>query len=74
MVESGVPAPVAMALLGIFVELAGSVQVLIGRRVWLGAGLLRVFAAIGAITAHAFWRISDSARTETIAVFLVQFS
>jgi uncharacterized membrane protein YphA (DoxX/SURF4 family) len=58
MVEAGMPAPAAMALLSIFVELIGSGLVLIDRWVWLGAGILGVFTAIGAVTAHAFWKAS----------------
>jgi uncharacterized membrane protein YphA (DoxX/SURF4 family) len=71
MEQAGMPAPVAMALLSIFVELTGSVFVLIGRWVWLGAGMLGVFTAIGAVTAHAFWKVSGPARKEAIAVFLM---
>jgi uncharacterized membrane protein YphA (DoxX/SURF4 family) len=71
MVEARMPAPAAMALLSIFVELTGSVLVLIDRWVWLGAGMLGVFTAIGAVTAHAFWKVSGRARVETIAVFLM---
>lgn len=73
MAEAGMPAPVAMALLSIFVELTGSVLVLVGRWVWLGAGMLGVFTAIGAVTAHAFWKVSGPARKEAIAVFLMHF-
>jgi uncharacterized membrane protein YphA (DoxX/SURF4 family) len=71
MAEAGMPAPAAMAVLSIFVELTGSALVLIGRWVWLGAGMLGVFTAIGAITAHAFWKVSGSARKEALAVFLM---
>jgi uncharacterized membrane protein YphA (DoxX/SURF4 family) len=71
MVEARMPAPAAMALLSIFVELTGSVLVLIDRWVWLGAGMLGVFTAIGAVTAHAFWKVSGRARVEAIAVFLM---
>jgi uncharacterized membrane protein YphA (DoxX/SURF4 family) len=71
MAEAGMPVPVAMALLSIFVELTGSLLVLIGRWVWLGAGMLGVFTAIGAVTAHAFWKVSGPARKEAIAVFLM---
>ena len=71
MVQAGMPAPAAMTLLSIFVELAGSVLVLSGRWVWLGAGMLGVFTAIGAVTAHAFWRVSGRARVEAITVFLM---
>jgi uncharacterized membrane protein YphA (DoxX/SURF4 family) len=61
----------AMALLSIFVELSGSALVLIGRWVWLGAGMLGVFTAIGAVTAHIFWKASARARVEAIAVFFM---
>jgi uncharacterized membrane protein YphA (DoxX/SURF4 family) len=71
MVEARIPAPAAMALLSIFVELTGSVLVLIDRWVWLGAGMLGVFTAIGAGTAHAFWKVSGRARVEAIAIFLM---
>jgi uncharacterized membrane protein YphA (DoxX/SURF4 family) len=71
MAQAGMPMPAAMALLSIFVELTGSVLVLIARWVWLGAGMLGIFTAIGAVTAHAFWRLSGRARLEAIAVFLM---
>lgn len=71
MVEARMPVPAVMALLSIFVELTGSVLVLIDRWVWLGAGMLGLFTAIGAITAHAFWKVSGRARVEAIAVFLM---
>jgi uncharacterized membrane protein YphA (DoxX/SURF4 family) len=71
MVEAGMPAPAVMALLSIFVELTGSALVLIDRWVWLGAGMLGVFTAIGAVTAHAFWKVSGRARVEATAVFLM---
>ena len=73
MAQAGMPAPAAMTLLSIFVELTGSVLVLIGRWVWLGAGMLGAFTAIGAVTAHAFWKVSGSQRKEALAVFLMHF-
>ena len=71
MAQAGMPAPSAMALLTIFVELTGSVLVLIDRWVWLGAGMLGVFTAIGAVTAHAFWKVSGRTRVEAISVFFM---
>jgi uncharacterized membrane protein YphA (DoxX/SURF4 family) len=71
MTEAGMPVPAVMALLSIFVELTGSTLVLIDRWLWLGAGMLGVFTAIGAVTAHAFWKVSGPARIEAIAVFLM---
>jgi uncharacterized membrane protein YphA (DoxX/SURF4 family) len=73
MAEAGMPVPGVMALLSIFVELGGSVLVLIGRWPWLGAGMLGVFTANGAVTAHAFWRVSGPDRKEAVAVFLMHF-
>ena len=69
--EAGMPAPAAMSVLSIVVELTGSVLVLLGRWVWLGAGMLGIFTAIGALTAHAFWRLSGKARLEATAIFLM---
>jgi uncharacterized membrane protein YphA (DoxX/SURF4 family) len=71
MAQAGMPAPVVVALLSIFVELGGSALVLIGRWVWLGAGMLGVFTAIGAVTAHAFWKVSGRARVDATAVFFM---
>ena len=71
MAQAGMPAPAVMALLSVFVELIGSGLILVGRWVWLGAGMLGVFTAIGAVTAHAFWRVSGRARVDAIAVFLM---
>jgi uncharacterized membrane protein YphA (DoxX/SURF4 family) len=73
MAEAGLPAPSLMAVLSIFIELSGSILVLINRWVWLGAGMLGTFTAIGAVTAHAFWKVSGPARKEAIAVFLMHF-
>ena len=71
MVDAGMPAPTIMALLSILVELIGSVLVLINRWAWLGAGMLAAFTAIGAVTAHAFWKVSGQARKDAIAVFFM---
>ncbi len=65
------PVPVGMALLSIFVELVGSTLVLLGRRVCLGAGMWAGFTAIGACTAHAFWKVSGRARVEALTIFLM---
>ena len=73
MKDAGLPAPVIMAILSIAVELTGSVLVLANRWVWLGAGMLGAFTAIGAVTAHAPWRVSGQARKEALAVFFMHF-
>ena len=71
MVEAGMPAPVPIAALSILVELSGSVMVLVNRWAWLGAGMLGVFTAIGAVTTHAFWKMSGPAQKDAIQVFLM---
>jgi uncharacterized membrane protein YphA (DoxX/SURF4 family) len=71
MAQAGMPVPEFMARLTIFVELTGSVLILLDRWVWLGAGMLGVFTAIGALTAHAFWRVSGRARIEALTIFLM---
>jgi uncharacterized membrane protein YphA (DoxX/SURF4 family) len=43
------------AALTIAVELIGSVLVLSGRLVWLGAGMLGAFTLLAAFVANAFW-------------------
>jgi uncharacterized membrane protein YphA (DoxX/SURF4 family) len=73
MKEAGMPAPVVMAALGTFVELFGSVLVLFNQWVWLGTGMLGVFTAIGAVTAHAPWKVSGPGRKVAIGVFLMHF-
>jgi uncharacterized membrane protein YphA (DoxX/SURF4 family) len=73
MTEAGLPLPAAMTVLSILVELGGSVLVLINRWAWLGAGMLGAFTVIGALTTHAFWKVSGPERKAAIAVFLMHF-
>ena len=68
--QFGMPAPALMATLTIFVEIVGSLLVLSGRWVWLGAGMLGVFTALGAVLAHPFWTMKGDARFEAMATFL----
>ncbi|WP_322965358.1 DoxX family protein [Sphingomonas fuzhouensis] len=51
----GMSSPAIWAALTIAVELVGSLLILTGRFVWLGAGMLGVFTALAALTANAFW-------------------
>jgi len=51
----GMTPPALWAALTIGIELAGSILVLSGRFVWLGAGMLGVFTLLAAFTANAFW-------------------
>ena len=43
------------AALTIGIELVGSILILTGRFLWLGAGMLGVFTLLAAFTANAFW-------------------
>ena len=51
----GMVPPAFWAGCTIAVELAGSLLILSGRLIWLGAGMLGVFTLLAAITANAFW-------------------
>ncbi|MET0374597.1 MAG: DoxX family protein [Rhizorhabdus sp.] len=51
----GMSPPALWAGLTIAVELIGSLLILSGRLVWLGAGMLGVFTLLAAVTANAFW-------------------
>ena len=51
----GMTPPALWAALTIGIELVGSILVLSGRFVWLGAGMLGGFTLLAAITANAFW-------------------
>jgi uncharacterized membrane protein YphA (DoxX/SURF4 family) len=55
------PAPF-WAVLTIAIELVGPILILVGRWVWLGAGMLGVFTFFAAITANAFWTMEGQAR------------
>jgi uncharacterized membrane protein YphA (DoxX/SURF4 family) len=50
------------ATAAIIVELGGSVLVILGRWVWLGAGGLGVLTAVAMLTANAFWAMTGHDR------------
>jgi uncharacterized membrane protein YphA (DoxX/SURF4 family) len=50
------------AAVTIVVELGGSLLVLSGRHVWLGAGALGVLTAVASIVANDFWALEGQAR------------
>ena len=52
------PAALTVALT-ILVQIGGSALVILGRKVWLGAGALGVFTAIATVIAHPFWQVAD---------------
>lgn len=66
----GMPAPAMMAGLTIAVELVGSLLVISGHWIWLGAGMLGAFTTLGAVVAHPFWTLQGAARFEAMATFL----
>jgi transmembrane protein len=56
----GLRPTVAVVALTIFVQIAGSLLVVLGRTVWLGAGALGVFTIAATIVAHPFWQVADA--------------
>jgi len=56
-------APAALwAGITIAVELIGPALILVGRLVWLGAGMLGVFTVLAACLANPFWALQGPAR------------
>lgn len=52
----GLPMPVLVAALTVFIQLAGAALVIHGGQfVWLGAGALGVFTGMAIILVHPFW-------------------
>jgi transmembrane protein len=43
----------------ILVQICGSLLIILGRHVWLGAGALGVFTAAATLIAHSFWQVAD---------------
>lgn len=52
------PAALTVALT-IFIQIGGSLLIILGRKAWLGAGALGVFTAIATVIAHPFWQVTD---------------
>jgi len=65
----GMHPPAFWAALTIAVELIGSMLVLFGRWVWLGAGMLGVFTVLAAFTANAFWTMQGQERFMAMNAF-----
>jgi len=59
-----------IAALTILVQIGGSVLVIAGRAVWLGAGALAVFTLLATIIAHAFWSAPAADRALVLNTFL----
>jgi uncharacterized membrane protein YphA (DoxX/SURF4 family) len=58
------------AVATIAVELIGSLMVISGRWVWLGAGALGVFTLMANLVANAFWNMDGQARFMAMNAFL----
>jgi uncharacterized membrane protein YphA (DoxX/SURF4 family) len=57
------------AMAAIIVELAGSLLVIFGRWVWLGAGALGVLTAVAMLTANNFWAMTGHDRFIALNAF-----
>jgi uncharacterized membrane protein YphA (DoxX/SURF4 family) len=57
------------AAAAVIVEIGGSVLVIIGRWVWLGAGGLGVLTAIAMLTANNFWALTGHDRFMAVNTF-----
>ena len=49
------------AIVTITVQVLGSILIISGRHVWLGAGMLGVFTGATEVVAHRFWQLSGAA-------------
>jgi transmembrane protein len=56
--------------LTIFVQLGGSLLVILNRWTWLGAGALGVFTALATVLAHQFWTLDGVERVRELNTFL----
>ena len=56
--------------LTIFVQLGGSLLVILNRWTWLGAGALGVFTALATVMAHRFWTLDGIERVRELNTFL----
>jgi len=56
--------------LTIFVQLGGSLLVILNRWTWLGAGALGVFTALATVLAHQFWTPDGIERARELNTFL----
>lgn len=68
--EIGMQPAALWAGLTVAVQLVGSLLVISGRFVWLGAGALGLFTALAATMAHGFWTLHGQERFVAMNVFL----
>ena len=60
--------------LTIFVQLGGSLLVILNRWTWLGAGALGVFTGLACLLAHQFWTLDGVERFRELNNFLEHLS
>ena len=70
MAKLGFPAPEAMVVLAIIIELGGAVLLIIGWRTRWVAWLLALFVLIAAFAAHRFWEFDASQMNNQLNHFL----
>lgn len=68
--QAGLKPAALFAALTIIVQIVGSLLVISGRFVWLGAGALGVFTALAATLTHGFWQMHGQERFVAMNVFL----
>lgn len=66
----GLPMPALVAASTITVQLLGSIAIIAGRFVWLGAGALGIFTLAATLIAHAFWRSTGVEAAHQFTTFL----
>ncbi len=59
MMRAGLEPATAFNIATIFVQLAGSALVIVGRHAWLGAGALGIFTGLTILLVHRFWAITE---------------
>ena len=70
----GFPAPEAMAVLAIVIEIGGSILLIVGWRTRWAAWLLALFVVIAAFAAHRFWEFDAAQYNNQLSHFLKNLS
>lgn len=74
MESEGVPLPSLMLVGGILFLVAGSLSVIAGYRIRIGAGLLLVFLVLATYFFHDFWTFEGEARQQQMIQFMKNLS
>ncbi len=70
----GFPAPDAMAVIAIIIEVGGSILLIVGWRTRWVAWLLALFVLIAAFAAHRFWEFDAAQMNNQMNHFLKNFA